>query len=126
MVKNIESTDEETNVELINKKIYELKKEFIKKKYNHIGNLYKILSEIIKLKQYTNPDYRPRSLEWEKDIELTAMQIRYIFSYQYISSYAEKKVNLGLITDTMMCHFLATSSLLRESQWQNKLVDKLI
>ena len=121
-----ESESEEDNIKAINKKIVELKKEFRSRTYNHIGNLYKILSEIVKLKQYSDPNYKVRSLEWENDLELTAMQVRYIFSYQYISTYTEKKVKQGLITDGAICHFLAVSALLRKSRWQNKLVDKII
>lgn len=125
-LKTKESEDEEKNLEAINKKILELKKEFRKENYNHIGHLYNILSKIVKLKQYSNPNYAPRSLEWERNINLNAMQIRYIFSYQYISSYAKDKVRKGLISDASICHFLAVSSLLRESRWQNKLVDKIL
>lgn len=121
-----ESIDEEKNKKAIEDKIKELKKELRSRTYNHIGNLYKILAGIVRLRQYSDKNYRPRSLEWEKDIKLSAMQIRYIFSYQYISSYAEEKVKEGLISDEAICHFLAVSSLLRESQWQNILVDKII
>lgn len=120
------SIDEEKNLELINKKILELKEQFSRHTYNHIENLYKILSEIVKLKQYFNKNYTQRSLEWEKDLELTSMQIRYIFSYKYISSYAKEKVKAKLITDVSICHFLAVSALLRESRWQNRLIDKII
>ncbi len=121
-----EAADEEKQIESANKKIQELKEEFRNRTYNHIGNLYKILDKIVKLRQYSDKNYRPRSLEWEEDINITAMQIRYIFSYQYISTYAEDKVKEGSLTDTAMCHFLSCSSLLRESQWQNRLVDKII
>ena len=121
-----EVIDEEENLKLINFKIMSLKEEFNRHTYNHIGNLYSILSEIVKLRKYSNQNYTPRSLEWEDDLKLTAMQIRYIFSYKYISTYAENKVRNGEITDAAICHFLAVSSLVRESQWQNRLVDKII
>lgn len=118
--------EEEDNLELINKKISKLKDEFSRHTYNHIGHLYSILSEIVKLKKYSIPHYTQRSLEWEKGLKITSMQIRYIFSYQYICPYTEKKVKENLINDATVCHFLSVSKLLRESRWQIKLVDKII
>jgi len=113
-------------LKIINDSIKELKKEFNKRKYNHIGQLYELLDKIVKLRQKTISRYTERSLELEEGIELKASEIRYIFAYQYLSSYAREKVLQGLIDDTTVCHFLAVSSLLRSPEWQNKLIDKII
>ena len=107
---------------LIEKKIKKLKKEFLKYTKSRVGEMYKILSKIVKLKQKINSGFRPRSLEWEDDIKLNAMQIRYIFSYQYISSYSKKLIEKGLINDSAVCFLIYRFKMLREPQWQNKIV----
>lgn len=121
-----ESKQKESNLFAINQRIKELKREFRKKTYGHVGELYEILNKLVQLKKETNPRYTERSLEYEEGIDLKGSQIRYIFAYRYITPYTRKKVEEGLIDDSTICHALATSSLLREIQWQKKFVDKLI
>lgn len=120
------SEDEEKQVLSVNKRIRELKKLYTKKVFGHISEVYKILDEIVRLKKYSNPRYAPRSLEWEEDLNINAQQIRYVFAYKDICKYAQEKVDEGLIDDSTICHFLATSSILREEYWQKKLIDKLL
>ena len=115
-----------TEQQAINRKIAELKKEFTQFTSSRVGSMYKILNEIIKLKQQTNPKYAPRSLEWEKDMNLGAMQIRYIFTHQYLSTYSKKLINEGLITDSTICFLIFRFKFLREPEWQNKVVDKFL
>lgn len=110
----------------VNRKIAELKKEFTQFTSSRVGAMYKILNEIVKLKQQTNPKYMSRSLEWEKDMDLGAMQIRYIFTHQYLSSYSKKLINEGLITDSTVCFLIFRFKFLREPEWQNKVVDKFL
>ena len=121
-----ESREKEKNLFSINEKIQELKKDFRKKTYGHVGELYEILYKLVQLKKETNKRYTERSLEWEDGIDLKGSQIRYIFAYKYLCSYSKKKVEEGLIDDNTICHALAISSLLREPQWQKSYVDKII
>jgi hypothetical protein len=116
----------------IRTKIKELKLELNRFHQNKMGELYKICEEIVRLKQALPENrgvgkrYTFCSLEWENDIGLSSMDIRYIQSYKFISDYGKKCVSNNLITDTAICHFLAISSLLREEKWQNKLIDLVI
>jgi len=122
--------DNQANLKAVNEKIEQLKKEFNKKKYNHIGELYELLKKIVELKKATRTKYKERyterSLEWEEGLSLSGSQIRYIFAYQYISGYSKQKVLEGKIDDATLCHALAVSTLLRDPIFQKKFVDKLI
>lgn len=114
------------------KKIKELKQEFKKFNDSRVKEMYRILTEIVKIKRAlpensgVGKNYTMRSLEWEEDLNLTSMEIRYISAYIFISDYGVEKVQQGFINDTTICHFLAISSLLREEKWQNKLIDLVI
>lgn len=121
-----EKKNDERNLFAVKKKIVELKKRYMRGKYNHVGELYEILSKLVKLKQVEDSKYTPRSLEWEKDLKITSGEIRFIFAYKYISSYAKEKIKEGLIDDVIICNALAHSSLLRDINYQNKFIDKLI
>jgi len=111
---------------IINQRIEELKKEFKKFTSNRIGEMYKILSKIVEIRKQENRRYAPRSLEWEKDLNLNSMQIRYIFSYQYISGMSERLIEEGKITDTAVCCLIYRFSFLKEPQWQNRMVQKYL
>ena len=117
---------------LIRNKISELKKQFHKFHQGRMGELYNLCNEIVELKKALPENrgvgkrYTFRSLEWEEGLGLTSMDIRYIQAYIFISDYAKNCVKKGLINDTTICHFLAVHSLLREDEWQDKLVDMII
>jgi len=111
---------------LINKKIEELKDKYRRVRFGQIGEIYKILNELVKLKKATNSRYTERSLEWEKDLNLTDSDIRVIFAYPYISDYGEKMVREGKIFDYIICKAIRTNTLFREVQWQNKYIKGLI
>ena len=116
----------------IRNKIDSLKKEFRKYSHGRMGELYRILTEIVELKRALPENrgfgktYKMRSLEWEEDLGITAMEIRYISSYIFISDYGKECVEKGLIHDSTICHFLAVHALLRQEKWQNILIDKVI
>lgn len=126
------SLDSSRQYAKIRDRIKELKKELHKYHTGRMENLYNICYELVQLHRALPENsgvgkrYTFRSLEWETDLGLTSMDIRYIESYIFISDYGKKCVKKGLITDTAICHFLAISSLLREEKWQNKLIDLII
>lgn len=116
----------------IREKIHELKQELRKYTTSRIGELYSICEELVRLKSALPENigvgkrYTFRSLEWEEDLDLSSMDIRYIQAYGFISNYGKQCVAKGLLQDTTICHFLAISSLLRETPYQDKLIDLII
>ncbi len=117
-----ESKDEGQNKLLVERKIKELKEEFKKFTQSRVGEMYRILSKIVELKKQTNSRYAPRSLEWDKDLNLTSGNIRYIFSHQYISTRSKELIEEGMINDSAVCFLIFRFKMLREPMWQNKLV----
>ncbi len=124
--------DEYRNNSQIRSRINELKQEMRQYTSGRVAKLYEICTEIVELKRAlpenrgVGKNYTMRSLEWEEDLDLTAMEIRYIQSYIFISDYAHEKIKEGLLRDSTICHFLTISSLLREEKYQNKLIDKIL
>jgi hypothetical protein len=115
--------EEKVNIPEINKQILELKKEFKKYTNNRIGEMYRILSKLVQLNKLKDKHYAPRSLEWEKDLNLNSVQIRYIFAYKYFSFYAKKLVEEEKIEEKTICFLIWRFSILRKEVLQNKLID---
>jgi len=114
---------EKINIPEINKQISELKKEFRKYTNHRIGEMYRILSKLVQLNKLKDKRYAPRSLEWEKDLNLNQVQIRYIFAYEYFSDYAKKLVEEEKIEEKTICFLIWRYRILRKHELQNKLID---
>ena len=121
-----ELKDEFRNKLATERKIKELKEEFRKFTKSKVGEMYRILSAIVKLKQLTNKRYRLRSLEREKGIDLSSQQIRYISSFQYMSSYSKNLVEKGIIKDSAVCFLIHRWGILQQPQWQNKAIKMFV
>lgn len=122
--------DIKRNDELVREKIKELKTELKKFTTSRIGTLHRICTELVNLRRSLPGNrgkrYTIRSLEWEKDLNLTQQELRAIQSYVFLSDYSKVCINKGLIRDSTVCHFLVMSSLLRERKYQDKLVKMVI
>lgn len=114
--------DEALNKLAVELKIRGLVKLFKRKQNNEIGELYNILSQIVKLKKSINSRYTDRSLEWEEGIKLPSSKIRYIFSYQYFSDKSKQLVAEDKIEDRTICFLIWRFAFLRESMFQNQMV----
>jgi hypothetical protein len=110
----------------IKRRIEELKEEINSIKYNKVRDIYLKLNEIVKLRQRLNHKYTPRSLEKEEGLKITGIQVRFFFSYQYLTDYTLRMIKEKKITDSLICKYLTISSVFREVQWQKLLVEKLV
>jgi hypothetical protein len=113
---------DKANVPEINKQILQLKKEFRKYTSGRVAEMYRILNNIVILKKLTNSRYAPRSLESETDMNLTAVEIRYVFSYKYFSDNSKKLVEENKIKDKTICFLIWRYGFLRNFIYQDKLV----
>jgi hypothetical protein len=114
--------ENKVNIPEINKQILLLKKEFRKYTTGRVSEMYRILSKIVSLKRLTDLRYAPRSLENEKDMKLTAVEIRYVFSYKYFSENSKKLVEDNKIEDKTICFLIWRYGFLRNFAYQDKLV----
>lgn len=102
--------------------IKKLKEQYNTRKYQRVEQLYNILKKIVSLKQKNNPNYRPRSLEREKDLKINSNEIRFIFAFEYLSSKTKQLIKQRKITDVLACRLVQRSGAFN-SDFENKLIN---
>lgn len=122
-LKTREKIDEHRNLISINKRIRDIQLEVKKLSINRISELYKLLSEYIKLKRVTNKRYGLNTLSFDPDLKIGQTNVRYIFSYKYLSSYTKRLIEEEKIEESTACFITFKFAFLREAGWQNKIIN---
>ena len=114
-----------TNVN-VEEKITNLKQKLKILKGNFQMDVYKILKEILTLRQSQITNYKVRTLAKEKDIDLTEHQIVYYFGFDYLSSTSKSLIECGELNATTFLFLLRRNVEFRKHDIQDLIVRRLL
>lgn len=105
----------------VSRRITEIKSHLRKYTSERLVEIYKLLNELVVLRQTQRESYDWRSLEGEH-LGLSGSQIRYVHSFKFILPATRKQIEKGKMTESQACHLIHRFKFLREEQWQSRLL----
>lgn len=110
----------------INQKVEILKTDLKRVMNNHFFEIYKILKDIMKLRQEQIEGYGIKDLHKEKNLDLTDEQIRYYMGFDHVSERTQGLIDGQKIGSSTVLWILRKSMEFRNPETQALVIDKYI
>lgn len=108
----------------IEEKIKELIKRLDKVEDDYYLSVYKILKQILELRQSHISNYKIATLSHEEGIKYSPQQVLYLFTFDYATPRSWELINSGKLRASTFIFIMRRSTQFRNSKIQDKLIEK--